>query len=71
MTNQNLEPEIDEASLDVVKDRIKMLDDLIVKFSGLPDVQQTLKEAKTSILESEEEIMSYYDLTHSAKTKLT
>ena len=63
MTNQNLEPEIDEASLDVVKDRIKMLDDLIVKFSGLPDVQQTLKEAKTSILESEEEIMSYYDLT--------
>jgi hypothetical protein len=71
MTNQNLEPETDEASLDVVKDRIKMLDDLIVKFSGLPDVQQTLKEAKTSILESEEEIMSYYDLTHSAKTKLT
>ena len=71
MTNQNLEPETDEASLDVVKDRIKMLDDLIVKFSGLPDVQQTLKEAKTSILESEEEIMSYYDLTQIAKTKLT
>ncbi len=47
-----------------------MLDDLIIKFSGFPDVQQTLKEAKESLLESEEEIMNYYDLTDLAKTKL-
>tara|TARA_B100000287_G_scaffold177920_1_gene167989 strand:- start:309 stop:518 length:210 start_codon:yes stop_codon:yes gene_type:complete len=68
MKNQNLE--VGESSIEVVKERLKMLDDLIIKFSGFPDVQQTLKEAKESLLESEEEIMNYYDLTDLAKTKL-
>jgi len=59
-----------ESTLEVVEERLKMIDSLIQKFSGFPDVQQSLKEARESLLESEEEIMNYYDLTDLAKTKL-
>ena len=68
MENQNQNES--ESTLEVVEERLKMIDSLIQKFSGFPDVQQTLKEAKESLLESEEEIMNYYDLTDLAKTKL-
>ena len=36
---------------------------LIEKFKDLPDVQQKLQGAKDALQESEEEIMTYYDLT--------
>jgi hypothetical protein len=68
MENQNQNES--ESTLEVVEERLKMIDSLIQKFSGFPDVQQTLKEARESLLESEEEIMNYYDLTDLAKTKL-
>ena len=68
MENQNQNES--ESTLEVVEERLKMIDSLIQKFSGFPDVQQTLKEARESRLESEEEIMNYYDLTDLAKTKL-
>ena len=43
---------------------------LMEKFKDLPDVQQKLQGAKDALLESEEEIMNYYDLTDIAKRNL-
>ena len=65
MTTQSYEP-----SLDLVKERMEQIDGLIEKFKGLPDVQQKLQGAKSALLESEEEIMNYYDLTDIAKLDL-
>ena len=65
MATQSYEP-----SLDLVKERMEQIDGLIEKFKGLPDVQQKLQGAKSALLESEEEIMNYYDLTDIAKRNL-
>ena len=70
MTVQNYE-EDHEPILDQVKERVAMFDKLVDKFRDLPEVQGTLKNAKKALLESEEEIMQYYDLTEVAKTKLS
>ncbi len=70
MTVQNYE-EDHEPMLDQVKERVAMIDKLVDKFRDLPEVQGTLKSAKKALLESEEEIMQYYDLTEVAKTKLS
>ena len=43
---------------------------LMEKFKDLPDVQQKLQGAKDALVESEEEIMNYYDLTDIAKRDL-
>ena len=58
MTTQNYEP-----TLDLVKERMDQINGLIEKFKDLPDVQQKLQGAKDALQESEEEIMTYYDLT--------
>ena len=58
MTTQNYEP-----TLDLVKERMAKIDGLIKKFKDLPDVQQKLQGARDALQESEEEIMTYYDLT--------
>ena len=65
MTTQNYEP-----TLDLVKERMDQINGLIEKFKDLPDVQQKLQGAKSALLESEEEIMNYYDLTDIAKRDL-
>ena len=65
MTTQNYEP-----TLDLVKERMDQINGLIEKFKDLPDVQQKLQGAKEALLESEEEIMNYYDLTDIAKHDL-
>ena len=46
------------------------IDGLIEKFKDLPDVQQKLQGAKSALLESEEEIMNYFDLTDIVKRDL-
>ncbi len=43
---------------------------LMEKFKDLPEVQQKLQGAKDALVESEEEIMNYYDLTDIAKRDL-
>tara|TARA_Y100001951_G_scaffold65112_1_gene52281 strand:- start:103 stop:303 length:201 start_codon:yes stop_codon:yes gene_type:complete len=58
MTTQNYEPK-----LDLVKERMAQIDKIMEKFKDLPDVQQKLQGAKDALVESEEEIMHYYDLT--------
>ncbi len=58
MTTQNYEPK-----LDLVKERMAQIDKIMEKFKDLPDVQQKLQGAKDALQESEEEIMTYYDLT--------
>ena len=58
MTTQKYEP-----TLDLVKERMDQINGLIEKFKDLPDVQQKLQGAKDALQESEEEIMTYYDLT--------
>ena len=58
MTIQNYDP-----ALNLVKERLKQIDDIKEKFSGFPDVQQKLQSAREALIESEEEIMTYYDLT--------
>ena len=65
MTTQNYEP-----TLDLVKERMDQINGLIEKFKDLPDVQQKLQGAKDALVESEEEIMNYYDLTEIAKRDL-
>ena len=52
-----------EPALDLVKDRMDQINGLMEKFKNLPDVQQKLQGAKDALLESEEEITKYYDLT--------
>ena len=58
MTAQNY-----DSALDLVKDRLKQIDKIKDKFSGFPEVQQKLQSARDALVESEEEIMTYYDLT--------
>jgi hypothetical protein len=65
MTTQKYEP-----TLDLVKERMDQINGLIEKFKDLPDVQQKLQGAKSALLESEEEMMNYYDLTDIAKRNL-
>ena len=65
MTTQKYEP-----TLDLVKERMEQINGLIEKFKDLPDVQQKLEGARNALVESEEEIMNYYDLTDIAKRDL-
>ena len=58
MTTQNY-----DSSLDLVNERLKQIDEIKEKFSGFPEVQQKLQSARDALVESEEEIMTYYDLT--------
>jgi hypothetical protein len=58
MTTQNY-----DSSLDLVNERLKQIDKIKDKFSGFPEVQQKLQNARDALVESEEEIMTYYDLT--------
>ena len=58
MTIQNYDP-----ALNLVKERLKQIDKIKEKFSGFPEVQQKLQSARDALVESEEEIMTYYDLT--------
>ena len=65
MTTQKYEP-----TLDLVKERMDQINGLIEKFKDLPDVQEKLEGARNALVESEEEIMNYYDLTDIAKRGL-
>ena len=65
MTTQKYEP-----ALDLVKERMDQINGLMEKFKDLPEVQQKLQGAKDALVESEEEIMNYYDLTDIAKRGL-
>ena len=51
------------SELELVNDRLKQIDELKKKFSGFPEVQEKLQGARDALVESEEEIMTYYDLT--------
>ena len=62
MTTQKYEP-----ALDLVKERMAKIDGLIEKFKDLPDVQEKLQGAKDALVESEEEIMNYYDIKDLSK----
>ena len=52
-----------DSELDLVNDRLKQIDELKEKFLGFPEVQEKLQSARDALVESEEEIMTYYDLT--------
>ena len=62
MTTQNY-----DSALDLVKDRLKQIDEIKEKFSGFPEVQKKLQSARDALIKSEEEIMTYYDLTSMEK----
>ena len=62
MTTQNY-----ESALDLVKERLKQIDKIKKKFSGFPEVQEKLQSARDALIESEEEIVTYYDLTKKIK----
>ena len=51
------------SELELVNDRLKQIDELKKKFLGFPEVQEKLQSARDALVESEEEIMTYYDLT--------
>ena len=52
-----------DSELGLVNDRLKQIDDIMEKFSGFPEVQKKLQSAREALVYSEEEIMTYYDLT--------
>ena len=52
-----------DSELDLVNERLKQIDDIMEKFSGFPEVQKKLQSAREALVDSEEEIMTYYDLT--------
>ena len=52
-----------DSELDLVNDRLIQIDELKEKFLGFPEVQEKLQSARDALVESEEEIMTYYDLT--------
>ena len=52
-----------DSELDLVNERLKQIDDIKEKFAGFPEVQKKLQSARDALVESEEEIMTYYDLT--------
>ena len=52
-----------DSELELVNDRLKQIDDIMEKFSGFPEVQEKLQSARNALIDSEEEIMTYYDLT--------
>ena len=56
-----------DSTLDLVKERLEQIDKIKDKFSGFPEVQEKLQNAKNALVESEEEIMTYYDLTKKIK----
>jgi len=58
MATQNYDSE-----LELVNERLKQIDEIMEKFSGFPEVQEKLKNARDALVNSEEEIMTYYDLT--------
>ena len=62
MTTQNY-----DSALDLVKERLKQIDKIKKKFSGFPEVQEKLQNAENALIESEEEIVTYYDLTKKIK----
>ena len=62
MTTQNY-----DSSLDLVNERLKQIDDIKEKFLGFPEVQKKLQSARDALVESKEEIMTYYDLTNLEK----
>ena len=62
MTTQNY-----ESALDLVKERLKQIDKIKKKFSGFPEVQEKLQNAENALIESEEELVTYYDLTKKIK----
>ena len=51
------------SELELVNKRLKQIDELKEKFSGFPEVQEKLQSAREALVDSEEEIMTYYDLT--------
>ena len=52
-----------DSELTLVNERLKQIDDIMEKFSGFPEVQEKLQGARDALVDSEEEIMTYYDLT--------
>ncbi len=62
MTTQNYKPK-----LQLVKERLTKIDEIMEKFKYLPDVQEKLLGAKVALQESEEEIMNYYDMKDLSK----
>ena len=62
MTTQNY-----DSALDIVKERLEQIDKIKKKFSGFPEVQEKLQNAKDALIESEEELVTYYGLINLEK----
>ncbi len=62
MTTQN-----NDSTLNLVKERLEQIEKIKDKFSGFPEVQQKLQSAKNALVESEEELVTYYGLINLEK----
>ena len=51
-----------ESALKLVKERLEQIDKIKDKFKNLPDVQQKLQNARNSLIKSEEEFTTYYNI---------
>ena len=57
MTTQNY-----DSALDLVKERLEQIDKIKDKFSGFPEIQEKLKNAKNALIEREKDFKTYYNL---------
>ena len=56
-----------DSALDLVKEHLEQIDKIKDKFSGFPEVQEKLKNAKDSLIKKEEELTTYYNFTNLEK----
>ena len=58
MTNQN-----HDSALDLIKDRLEQIEKIQNKFSGFPEVQDKLQNAREALVEKEKELMTFQSIT--------
>ena len=58
MTIQNY-----DSTLNLVKERLEQIDNIKDKFSGFPEVQEKLQNAREALVEKEKELMTFQSIT--------
>ena len=57
MTIQNY-----DSTLNLVKERLEQIDNIKDKFSGFPEVQEKLQNAREALVEKEKELMTFQSI---------
>ena len=52
-----------DSTLNLVKERLEQIDKIKDKFSGFPEVQEKLQNAREALVEKEKELMTFQSIT--------